>query len=158
MNCPPTQAELVTCKPHTRALDQAGELRTALQEVLERHIQNRSGRRISAGLGIKDHRLKLVTVPLLAQVQLDVRRIGRLVALLVTTELCRASVVCRDDLTRELLLEPELAVLRGSVNHIVIDRSDGSIELVGLGTLLVVANHGQIDGVLERASLVVEYI
>jgi len=157
VHCPPAQAELVTCEPCARALNQAGELGALRQQILEGHLSDGSRIGIRAGRCIKDQGLELVTVLLLAEVQLDVRRIGGLIALPVTSELRTASVVVLHDLTRQLLLEPEPGVGRCSGNHVLIDLCKRLVELVRLRTLLVITHQGQIDRVLQgTARLVVK--
>ena len=157
VNCPPAQAELVTCKPCASALDQASKLGALGQQILEGDRSDGSRIRIRARLGVEDQCLELVAVLLLAQVQLHVGRIGRHVALLVASELCAASVVVLHHLARQFLLEPELGVGSCSCNHILIDLRKRLVELVRLRPLLVIANDGQIDGVLQRTtSLVVK--
>ena len=155
MDCPPAQAELVPCKPSARTLNQAGELGALGQQILEGHRRDGSGVRIRTGLRVEDECLELVTVLLLAEVQLHIGRIGGLVALPVASELCAPGIVVLHDLARQLLLEPELGVSSCSRNHVLIDLSKSIVELVRLRPLLVIANQGQIDRVLQGTTRLV---
>ena len=157
MDCPPAQAELVTCKPSAGTLNQAGELGALGQQILEGHRSDGSGVGIRAGLRVEDQCLELITVLLLAQVQLHIGRIGGLVTLPVASELCAPGIVVLHDLARQLLLEPELGVSSCSRNHVLINLCKRLVELIRLRPLLVVAHQGQIDRVLQgTARLVVK--
>ena len=78
---------------------------------------------------------------------------ARLVALLVTTELDRASVERLHDLALHVGLEPELAVLDTLVNHIIIKSRERLVNRLDLRVLLV-ATEGEVKRILRRAVLV----
>ncbi len=141
----PRQTILGTCKPHTRAFHDRRHLNTLDQEVLNRDTLVRSA------IDIIELRLELIIV--LRQLQLQVRRIAQHIAILVLAVLDQRRIERLDDITRQIRLEPQLAVLDTLVQHELVQRIHRLHELLDFRTLLMTAK-GQLHRVSRRTKLV----
>ncbi len=93
--------------------------------------------------------LEVLRAVLLLELELDGRRVRGRIALLGATELEARRVEGRNDLAAENLAEPELGVLLGELDHVLIECGESIVERLDLAGVLV-ATEGEVDGELGR--------
>ena len=141
----PRQTILGSRKPDTRAFHNGSHLNALDQEVLHWHSLVRSA------IDIIEFRLELVIV--LRQLQLEVRRVAQHIAILVLAVLDQRRIERLDNITRQIRLEPQLAVLDTFVQHKLIQCTHRIHELLNFRTLLMTTK-GQLHRVGRRTKLI----
>lgn len=141
----PRQTKLGSRKPDTSAFHNRRHLNTLDEEVLHRNTL------VWSAIDIIKLRLELIIV--LRQLQLEVRRVAQHIAILVLAVLDQRRIERLDDITRQIRLEPQLAILDALIQHELIQRSHRLHELLDFRTLLMTTK-GQLHGIGRRTILV----
>ena len=146
----PRQAKLGTREPHTTTFHNRGNLGVLDQKVLHRDALVRSAVEIIE-LGVP---LSFGTEAA-RQLNLEDRRVGVDVAILVRAILDARGVECLDHISAEIGLEPLLAVLDALVDHVLVHLLQDVHELLDIGAL-VRTTKGDIDRVLIGSLRILE--